>query len=78
MRVEPRVRRLEELRRNPYASDPRLAPLLRGLDAGRSLRDVADDELDLLIMWATHEYGPSTLDVAAMTDEELNAVIDAA
>ncbi len=76
MRVEPRLRRLEQLRRNPYESDPRLAPLLRHLDNGRSLRDVADDELELLIAWSKHEHGPSNIDLAAMSDAELNAVID--
>jgi hypothetical protein len=76
MRIEPRLRRLEQRRRNPYASDPRLAPLLRDLDNGRSLCDVADDGLELLIAWATHEYGPSNIDLAAMSDEELNAAID--
>jgi len=76
MRVEPRLRRLEQLRRNPYQNDPRLAPLLLDLHAGRSLRDVADDELELLIAWSKHEHGPSTIDVTAMSDEELNAVID--
>ncbi len=76
MRVEPRLRRLEEQRRNPYARDPRLAPLLTELHAGRSLRDVADDELELLIAWSKHEYGASTIDVTAMSDAELNAVID--
>ncbi len=76
MRIEPRVRRLEQLRRNPYESDPRLTPLLRDLDAGRSLRDVADDELELLIAWSTHEHGPSNLDLAAMSDEDLIDAID--
>jgi len=124
MRIEPRLRRLEELRRNPYENDPRLAPLLRDMDNGRSLRDVADDELavcrrervfprdsvlgghfeaktrvagaflpshstinevdkllsdrllELLIAWSQHEYGPSNIDLAAMSDEELTAAID--
>ncbi len=76
MRLEPRLRRLEQLRRNPYENDPRLAPLLRDMDNGRSLRDVADDELELLIAWSQHEHGPSNIDLAAMSDEELNAAID--
>lgn len=76
MRLEPRVRRLEQLRRNPYEDDPRLAPLLLDLNAGRSLRTVATEELELLIAWSKHENGPSAIDVTAMSDEDLERLVD--
>jgi len=76
MRIEPRLRCLEQLRRNPYASDPRLGPLLMQLQAGRSLRDVADGELELLIGWCQHEEGPSAIDLDSMSDDELALVAD--
>ncbi len=76
MRIEPRLRCLEQLRRNPYASDPRLGPLLMQLQGGRSLRDVADGELELLIAWSRHDNPGVSLDVASMSDEELERAAD--
>ncbi len=74
--IESRVRRLEERERNPYDSDPRFTALVARLNAGASMREVSNDDLFLLIAWAGHERGGASLNVRAMSDEELERAAD--
>ncbi len=76
MGIESRVRRLEDRVRNPYANDPRLAALAAQLQAGVSIRTFSDDDLDYLIAWRRRQGGDAGIDVAAMTDEELERAAD--
>ncbi len=76
MGIESRVRRLEDRVRNPYANDPRLAALAAQLQAGVSLRTFSDDDLDYMIAWRRCQGGDVGIDVAAMTDEELERAAD--
>jgi len=62
--------------RNPYANDPRLAALAAQLQAGVSIRTFSDDDLDYMIAWRRRQGGNVGIDVAAMTDEELERAAD--
>jgi len=74
--IEARVRRLESRAHNPYAHDPRLAALAAQLQAGVSIRAFSDDDLDYMIAWRRRQGGDAGIDVAAMTDEELERAAD--
>ena len=74
--IESRVRRLEDRVRNPYANDPRLAALATQLQAGVSMRTFSDDDLDYMIAWRRRQGGDVGIDVAAMSDEELERAAD--
>ncbi len=74
--MKVRVQRLEDRTRNPYDSDPRFTALVARLNAGASIREVSNDDLSLLIAWAGHERGGASLNVGAMSDEELERAID--
>jgi len=76
MGIESRVRRLEDWVCNPYANDPRLAALAAQLQAGVSIRTFGDDDLDYMIAWRRRQGGDGGIDVAAMTDEELEQALD--
>jgi len=70
-KIEPRVRWLEQQARNPYANDPRMAAFAARLQAGASIQTVSDDDLNYAIAWFDREGWTSLLDVAAMSDGEL-------
>jgi len=76
MGIESRVRRLEDRAYNSYANDPRLAALAAQLQAGVSIRAFSDDDLDYLIVWRRRQGGDGGIDVAAMSDEELERAAD--
>lgn len=74
--IESRVRRLEGRVYTPYAHDPRLAALAAQLQGGVSIRAFSDDDLDYLIAWRRRQGDDAGIDVAAMTDEELERAAD--
>jgi len=74
--LKARVERLEDRRRNPYDTDPRVMALVARLHAGESMREFSDDDLDYLIAWRRRQGGDAEIDVAAMTDEELERAAD--
>jgi len=78
MGIESRVRRLEDRVCNPYTNDPRLAALAAQLKAGVPIRTFSDDDLDYMIAWRRRQGGDAGLDVAAMSNEELERAADGA
>jgi len=70
-KIEPRVRWLEEQARNPYARDPQMSSLVARLQAGASISTFSDDDLAYMLGWFATEGWTSLLDVAAMSDDEL-------
>jgi len=74
--LKARVERLEDRRRNPYDTDPRVMALVARLHAGESMREFSDDDLSVLSAWADHEKAGTALNVRAMSDDELERAAD--
>ncbi len=70
-KIEPRLRWLEERARNPYRNDPHMSDLVARLQAGASISTFSDDDLAYMLGWFDTEGWTSLLDVASMSDDEL-------